>query len=266
MLKPVIMSVRNNYVTGNYYIYFKTHKLVYIHKPGISKMDQLKQVQGAITINNEGVHLLNGGNIPGALQAFQSAIAALKKAAESCQSERTQIIFQKAWNDQSLFSFEQRPVAVAGLQNVHSYIYNRPLLIPTDLKILSHVCLDSFVTSSTAFVIFNFALAHHEQGKTRGHEVSLRRAGQLYNVTLKVLANKESSNNSGAVLQCLALNNLAQLYYDNCDFQKCQFCMVTVNDFVAKTDCLNAYLDETEVDEIMLNLIYLQPPTVAGAA
>lgn len=226
-------------------------------------------LQEAIMINNEGAHLLSCGNASGALHSFQSAIATMKTAASSSShtgAPRTACQNYRAYC--SLFKLEQRPDVPVGLQkNEQHYVYNRPLLISTDFEILSEVDQDAFVHTSSTCVIFNFALACHQLGKSSGHEASLRRAGQLYSLTLKTLSGRENISDLHAVLQCLALNNLAQLHYDQCDYQGSQSCMETMYELVTTTDCLQVYLDETEAEEIMLNLfVQVKPPSVARAA
>lgn len=223
-------------------------------------------LQQAITFNNEGVQLLNSGNIPGALHAFQTALVTMKAAA-ACHSELIpRTVLQNDQDDRLLSVLGQQSGSLDGLQNEHCYIYDRPILIPTDMEVLCQGDLDSFVLTASTFVIFNFALTYHQQSKFSGHEGPLRRAGQLYSLTLKTLASVESNKDLHAVLQCLSLNNLAQLYYDQCEYRKSQSCLEMLHELVIATDCIKDYLDETEAEEIMLNLVYLQPPTAARAA
>lgn len=218
-------------------------------------------------INNVGVNHLRNGNISRASHAFQSAIVIILEAATSITEQIQTNILQNNHNDCSLFSLEQRPVTLTGLHNEHCYVYNRPLIVQADLNMLSHEDLDSFVLTFSTVVVFNFALACHQQGNISGAEVSLLKAGQMYSMALQILASKEINNNDcHAVLQCLALNNLAQLHYDRCDYQKSQSCMSTVLDIVTTTICLSDHLDEKESEEIMMNLLYMQPPTAAHAA
>ena len=224
----------------------------------------MNPLEKAIMINNEGVHRLNFGNISGALHAFQSAVVVMKEAAVS-HAEYPALPNDR--NDCSLWGVEPRPGNLVGLQNEHCYVFTRPLLIPTDVKISTPEELDSFVLTSSAIVIFNFALASHQFGNISGQQAPLRRAGRLYDLTLKILVRGENHyHHMHAILQCLALNNLAQLCYDQCDYAKSQTCIETMYDLVATTDCLDSHLNEHEAAEIMLNIVHLQPPTVARAA
>lgn len=225
----------------------------------------MNPLQEAIMINNEGVRLLSYGNISCALHSFQNAVTMMKEVAVA-QAEKPRAIPP---NDSSCSRFEpapERPGNLVGLQNEACYIYDRPLLIPTDFNIATLEEQDSFMLMSSTFVIFNFALACHQFGKISGNEVHLLRAGQLYELTLKILSSAERDHAMHSVLQCLALNNLAQLHYDQCDYQKSQSYMESMFDLVMTTDCLDTHLSEKEVEELMLNLVHMQPPTVAPAA
>lgn len=232
----------------------------------------MNTLQEALRTNNEGVQLLIGGSIVGALHAFQSAITAMKDAAASSHAapsshdETPHTISLMSDRTERFFSLEQRQGSLAGIQNEHCYVYDRPLLIPSNPELLSEDEVDTFITTSSLFIIFNFAIACHQQGKVSGNEFALQRAGQLYNLTLKILATKGINSELLTVLQCLAPNNLAQLHYDQCDYQTSQSCVKTMHDLVVTTDCLEDYLDETVAEEILLNLTYLQTPTAARAA
>jgi hypothetical protein len=146
------------------------------------------------------------------------------------------------------------------------YIYDRPLLIPTVPRFQTQDDLDVFVLTTSTYIIFNFALACHQFGKVYGDEDALKRAGCLYNLTIKSLANDDHATPVHVALQCLALNNLAQLHYDHCDFVKSQGCLEIMYDLVIRTDCLDKYLNDNETEELMLNMVHMQPPIAASAA
>lgn len=170
---------------------------------------------------------------------------------------------------------QQRPLSCAlldGLNNGISYIYNRPLLIPSDIVIQSIEHMNSVVVTASTYIIFNFALTCHAVGKHTGKESYVTRAMRLYELTLKVLDTAQSSSNSPSVhemhsvLECLALNNLAQMHYELCDYQSSQFYMDYMHSLLMTIKRMDEYLEEKELEEIMLNLVYLQSPTVAKAA
>jgi hypothetical protein len=159
-----------------------------------------------------------------------------------------------------------------GLNCGISYIYNRPLLIPSDITIQSMEHMNSVVVTASTYIIFNFALTCHVVGKHTGKESYFTRSMRLYELTLKVLDTAQASSTSPyvhemhSVLECLALNNLAQMHYELCDYQSSQFYMDSMYALLMTIKRMDAYLEENELEEIMLNLVYLQSPTVAKAA
>lgn len=110
----------------------------------------------------------------------------------------------------------------------------------------------------------------HQLGNISGRTVPLLRASQLYSLVLKTLATTSktdsSEDDSRALLQCLVLNNLAQLQHDQCDYLRSQYYLERMRNLVATTVCLQDYLNDTEADEIMLNLMCVRPPSAAHAA
>jgi hypothetical protein len=222
----------------------------------------------AIAMNKEGVQLLNLGDTSGAIVVFQHAVAVMRNLA-AAHAENPCELFDYFASEEMRTSFprrDQRPQDLVGLQSDVCYIYNRPLVIPTNVQFKNQEDLDSFVLISSTFVIFNFALACHQYGKIHGDENSLKRASCLYNLTIKSLANGDGCDEAQFALQCLALNNLAQLHYDQCDFHKSQSCLEIMYDMVIRTNCLDAYLSDEETEELMLNMVHMQAPVAACAA
>lgn len=225
-------------------------------------MDPLYQ---AIMLNNEGAQLLKSRNISGALHAFTNALVSIKSAA-TCRSEETSwSVLQNDPDDILLSVLGERADSLSNLQNEHCYIYNRPFSIPTDLEIF-----DLFVCTVIPFVIFNFALASQHLGKITGHAAPMRRAVKLYSLALKIFAGvsrtESSEDKSNALLQCLVLNNIAQLLHDQCDYLNSKNCLERMRNLIVTTACLQDYLNKREADEIMLNLECLRSPTAAHAA
>jgi hypothetical protein len=242
----------------------------------------MNPLRDAILLNNAGVQLLNRGSLEQALHSFQCAVSSIKVATTNASFENPQTLFDAS---NASGRFNHREVAahgaetnmaeaklrLDGLKNGVSYVFNRPLLIPTGFSIYSMEQLNSVILSASTYIVFNFALACHFCGKMSGREVYLMRAARLYELTLKVLGSAEARScpNHGtmpAILECLTLNNLAQMYYEQCDYKTCQIYMDAMYDLFMTAERLDAFLDTHEMEEIMLNLVYLQSPPVAKAA
>lgn len=242
----------------------------------------MNPLRDAILLNNAGVRLLNRGSVEHALHSFQCAVSSIKVATTSARFENPQTLFG-APNDSERYNRQEVAAQVSetnmaetklrldGLKNGVSYIYNRPLLIPTDFAIYSIEQLNSVILSASTYIVFNFALACHLCGKMSGREDYLMRAARLYELTLKVLGSSEATtcpnhDTMHTILECLTLNNLAQMYYEQCDYKACQIYMDAMYDLFMTAERLDAFLDAHEMEEIMLNLVYLQSPPVAKAA
>lgn len=235
----------------------------------------MNSLDKAIAINNEGVRLLGVGNCSAGLQEFQRAIVLLRQASEELDPRTGALPAESSEDgrDDSSAYFCVGPSSrnLTGLQNAHCYVYDRPLLLPTKMAISCLEEFDSVVLTLSTSVIFNMALACHQHGQVTGLAVALTKSANLYEFIVKVL----NDNNDGVVdelehhmLLCLALNNLAQLHYDSCDYQKCQIYLDKLFDVVvASPYCLDdSCLNEEDVEEIMLNLVHMNPPSGACAA
>jgi hypothetical protein len=242
--------------------------------------ERMSSLHEAASLNAEGVRLLGVGNTADALPKLQSALALIKEVAvEHAENPHEFLRTLRHRNDQSLrptiareehenWSFGSG--ILSSLKSDESYIYNRPLLIPstTPATTLSREDVDEFILTASTFLIFNFALACHQHGMTSRSEECLSRAAALYRLTLKSLASAEGSilNPMLTILEFLALNNLANLHFDLCDYAKSQGCLNLMYDIIMTTDCLDMHLSGKEMEELMLNMIYMQPPLVAHAA
>jgi hypothetical protein len=240
--------------------------------------ERMSSLYEAAALNTEGVRLLGLGNTADALPKLQSAVAFMKEVAVEHAENPHEFLRTLRRNDQSLrpstathmeedWSFGSG--ILSSLKSDVCYIYNRPLLLPsTTLRTTrSREDVDEFILTASTFLIFNFALACHQHGMTSRSEEYLSRAAALYRLTLKSLASTEGSIQPiHTILQCLALNNLANLHFDRCDYAKSQACLSLMCDIIMTTDCLDTHLSGKEMEELMLNTIHMQPPLVAHAA
>lgn len=230
-------------------------------------------LKDAIALNNEGVQLLSSGNFSVALASFQGAVAVMKEAA----IEHAEIPSSVLRSFRALASpptshigqqqeHEQRPDKIAGLRSDIVFVYARPLLIADTSSISSLEELQDFVLTTSASLVFNFALVWHQQGVVTNSASCLRRAACLYKLTLKSIAFEECECPRQKVLRCLALNNLAFLHFDQYDFKISQGYFELLTNVVMKSNCLETYLSGDEIEELMLNLLHMQTMSNACAA
>lgn len=225
----------------------------------------------AIMINNEGVRLLDSDDIAGALPIFQRGVVILVALANEARATAPdELAAQSSMVKQSgrpAFSLHTGNKFVGLQDDGIGYVFDRPLLIPIEYPTSTKKAMYVDILSSMVVISFNFALACHQIGKMHGDGDTLSRAAELYRLTLVILRRMETSSDTmHSVMQCLVLNNLAQLYYGNCEFIESQYCLQCLFEIILWTGCL----DDDDVDmsfgEIKLNLMYMCRPLTAGAA
>lgn len=222
----------------------------------------------AVMVSNQGARLLSFGNIEGALKSFQHAVITMKNFTHQNGGP------PKAFDMVALSASPIEGTPETRVQEGVCYVYDRPLLIPTDLNANTQHELDSLVRTVSTYVIFNFALAFHQLGRISGQDAPLRQAAELYNTSFKILSRCCGDDNlnskMNATLQCLVLNNLAHLHYDHCEYEKSRSCMDCMYDLIMFTECLDSssfcFLESKEIEEISLNLMYMKPPMAAPVA
>jgi hypothetical protein len=228
----------------------------------------MNALRDAILLNNAGVRFLQCGDLEYSLHSFQRAISSVKLSSTIASEEKPLKLCNEEVSNDSLgscqYHHEEEPMCntmhqLDGLKNDISFIYNRPLLITTEVSIQSAEQLNSLMLSTSTYIVFNFALACHVCGKLCGKEEYLTRASRFYQLTLKVLASAEAAccslnqDSMHPMLQCVTLNNLAQLRYEQCDYKTCQIYIHAMHvHFLMNAECLNAFLDAEEIEEIML--------------
>lgn len=236
----------------------------------------MNTLNDAIMLNNEGARLLAMGNSTEALHLMQNAVHAMKDLPQSSADPSNLFATQHNTSKhpcaarEMQLKKEHHHVEIDGLL----YVYNRPLIIPTNTTIVMSEDMDSFVEVVSTYLIFNFALACHQFGKISGKDVPLKRAMELYDLFIRTVSRLSANTRRNdvrqnyATLQCLVLSNLGQLYYDQCDYNDSQYCMDCMVDMIESTSCLNdtEYLTTLETEELLLNPVYLQIPTGASAA
>lgn len=245
----------------------------------------------ATTINNEGVRLLDSGDITGAFLLFQRGVVIMQLALEAAKAQAI-----PAWLEAASSSCEAQQQQQQQTPRYHApcrfrmgsnrsggmpdegvgYVFHRPLLLSTEFNIRTNNELYIVVLSSTAVICFNFALSCHRVGALEGRRATLHRAANLYHLTLGILGRFDTtSDNPHSVLKCLVLNNLAHLHYEHCEYAECQYCLQRMFDLILWTGCLDDrdggnysgnFLAAKESAELKLNLLHLHPPSTAGAA
>jgi hypothetical protein len=141
---------------------------------------------------------------------------------------------------------------------------------------------DEVVVCTTA-VVFNLALCYHRKGIKSGRAVFTAKAEKLYSMALQLLgstsgssSNSNNNNNStmsllGLVLHLTSLNNLLGIQWEAGNYQHYHHQREGVLGLSRQFLILNTihtipWLQEVNVQGLIMNIMLLQPPQVAPVA
>lgn len=224
-------------------------------------------LQQAAKLNKEGVYLLATGDCIGAIREFQRGAAVIEKHCVVLKDTSKQHIgassFCYTTKAPRSRSIERSGAPLAGMQDELFFVFDRPLHLP-------YVDNDSAVLIGRSVLLFNQGLACHSYGKRKASRGLIERASQFYSIAFRTLCHSQYEDGVACVIKCLALNNLAQLHFEEYNFKESQFYMQKMYRIV-RTGCLDEslasqYLSKQDTDELKLNLLCLKKPTIAKAA
>jgi hypothetical protein len=217
----------------------------------------------ACSLNNQGVDLLVAGESSRALTTFLSALSLLKKAAVN-ETETTPCTDMDVSCDAtSLPAFRGSASTVSGLQDLHGYVYDHGIMISYKINEETDVQISLYI----AIVLFNLAIASHCQGAALGREKLLKKASLLYSLVVQLLTKCTMPvDASTTILTMLALNNKAQIHYDQCEYVQSLDCMKYISKIMGGCRGLHSALKHEDVWGLLLNVILLSTPSAAQAA
>jgi hypothetical protein len=220
-------------------------------------MDSIKH---ACTLNNQGVDLLVSGDSVRAMRSFQTGLSLLKEAANEVNEVETETICMTS--QEVKLPLCESTSSVPGLEGLHCYVYDHGIMI-TDT---TNGDSDEMLSLFCAILLFNLALASHLEGRL-GSEKSLKKASMLYTMTLELLTSAPMPDDmSATVLILLALNNKAQIHYEQCEYSDADDCLKEISSIMCSVQGLHSTLNHKDVEGLLLNVMLLNAPTAAQAA
>jgi hypothetical protein len=160
--------------------------------------------------------------------------------------------------------FSESTSTVSGLQGLHGYVYNHGIMISGNV---SNVETEGMITLLIAVVLFNLALASHCQGTALGRAKLLKKASLLYSLAVQLLTRCTMPGNKPiTILTLLALNNNAQIHYDQCEYAQSIDCMKNVSMIMGSGRGLTSTLSHEDVWGLLFNVMLLSTPSAARAA
>jgi tetratricopeptide (TPR) repeat protein len=237
----------------------------------------MNPLHDASVLNNSGVALLESKDTLHAINSFQRAVNVMKDLTDVIASEDdsganaqdSDMRYETSSREIEALCMLQTGMKLESLNQGIYYTYDRPLLLPTNMVLPSSEALDAYMVTSSVILIFNFGMACHQFGKETGQEGATHQAIQIYELTLRMISRSSISDCIGKVVMCLALNNLANLYSDLCDYENCDCCLECVKELLYDSS-INLFaldfLDESEWSEMKMNLMYGRKRSAASAA
>jgi hypothetical protein len=241
----------------------------------------MNSFQRAIVTNNHGVKLLESDDTLLAIAAFQGGIQLIKDYGDACnmnqkltsdvqngQSFEPEYCPSIATNDS--FGLPHIPLTTTDFQQGLYYSYDRPILLPSNLLTSSPQVLQSKLYLISAILLFNLALTFQKHANQNCTSSTMLRVVRVYTLAGTVLEQGCCNDDWGKFMMCLIFNNLANLYYELCDYDASHYLFSrikqSVSNDVAINDFATSFLTEDEWMEVQLNCVYSQIPSAASSA
>jgi hypothetical protein len=220
----------------------------------------MNSIKYACSLNNQGVDLLLSGESSRAMKAFQSTLCLLKAAHEAATTSCIEMIISC---DDVPLPFCESTSTIPALQGLSCYVYDHSIMISDNINADTDETLSLYI----AIVLFNSALASHSEGTALGRDKSLMKASVLYSLVVKFLTSRTMlDDTSSTILTLLALNNKAQIHYDQCEYGHSVDCMNQISKIMGSVCGLHSALSPEDINGLMLNVMLLIIPTAAQAA
>jgi hypothetical protein len=220
----------------------------------------MNSMKSACSLNNQGVDLLLSGNSSSAIKSLKRAMRIFKEAVDGT-TLCTVGTDHNPSSEEGALPFCETTFAIPGLQDAHFYTYDHGIMLTTIEE--SFEMLPLYI----GIVLFNLALASHQEGRLLGHEKSLKNASHLYSVTAKILSGSTMMKNmSTTILTLLALNNQSKIHHDQCEHIQSVECLKAVSNIMESVKVLPFVLNQEDHKGLLLNTMLLSVPTAAQAA
>jgi hypothetical protein len=218
-------------------------------------------IKDVYSLNNQGVDLLVTGDPSGAMASLKMAMDILKEAINETNPTSCHGLNQA--NEVAALPICESSLTVPGLQGTPCYVYDHGIMIA---RATNEEPSDEMLSLYSAIVLFNMALTCHHEGRL-GREPSLKRASLFYNMTAQILSgNAVPDDVSATILTLLALNNKAQIHYDQCEYIQCADCLKEVPRIMGTVQAVHSALSQEDIKGLLLNVMLLNTPTAAQAA
>lgn len=220
-------------------------------------------IHDACYLNNQSVLFLANGDTKEATAGFQAALSALKYAVDEQDDTPSEHTEQISVGKVQEPSFRESPFPMIGLSTEQGFIYDKSITI--DLPDTQHAIDELTLPFYSAVILFNLAQNFHQAARL-GKESFYKRAAMLYGMCRKLLGNLSQPTMATIILYLLALNNQAQVHYEQCEYENSQLCLKEMSMIMSDTKGIKDFLSGRLMEGLVLNIMLLEPPKLAHAA
>jgi hypothetical protein len=150
------------------------------------------------------------------------------------------------------------------------YVYNRPFVLSTSCPSSSPKELASCMMTASAVIVFNLGISFQQYAKQCNRTTPIWQAMLCYQLTLRMIQQGGIQREFGKFLMCLALNNLANIHYDLCDFAMTKTCLDRLRDLIGNDPLIrvfaSVFMDDREWSDLKLNIMSSRFSVTAQAA
>jgi hypothetical protein len=227
----------------------------------------------AIVDNNDGVRMIDSGQELNGIAAFQRSLTTMHTFNQSLENSTSHHAASAANPQYSQVDLVQQHLVVDACAEQrtsgHMHVYTLPFALLTRENVNPSSCpvaSESMLSMLSMAVLFNIAVVTHTHGSQTGKSLVQHQAIRIYELIIQIEQIGGNGENANHLLQCLTLNNMAQLHYECSEFEKSYLCLELMADLLRTNDCLDDYLDEFEANEIRANVFHRRVPNEACAA
>jgi hypothetical protein len=226
----------------------------------------MNSIKYACSLNNQGVGLLVSGDFSRATRSLTRALRILKEAVTKETGTTSCTTGVNLSSEEAALPFCESALAIPGLEDMDFYIYNHGILLTGTANEENEVN-DDMLPFCSAVVLFNLALASHQQGRLVGHDKAFKKASMCYRVALHILGTSAMPDEmSAAILTLFALNNKSRIHYDQCEYMESVDCLKAISRIMGSVDAPISILKEKDIKGLLLNTMQVKVPTGAQAA
>ena len=121
---------------------------------------------------------------------------------------------------------------------------------------------DEYCHRESSVIMFNLALVHHWRGMHFGVTSLLPKALKLYEMSYSLIQNGATFETHHLVLALL--NNMGQIHHELTQYAQAEHCFKNLKDLLASG--ATQVLDGPEVQGFLMNIMFLEAPSMAPAA